>query len=235
MTSPHGSDIDRRALRDQVYDRILELLLEGDMEPGTRLSSDNLARDLQVSPTPVREAMVHLERTGLVTREARKGYRVAPPLSSQQLEELFEARLMLELTAVAGASRHAETAVRDLRRAHEAHLGAAERVIAAHSGESRVPIRITQDYFQADAEFHATIFEHARNRYVLDMYSQLDALTHRMRQAALQGPADVREAVAEHQAILDAFESGTSEEIVASMRAHIENVQQRALFDSQSD
>lgn len=235
MTSPHGSDIDRRALRDQVYDRILELLLEGDMEPGTRLSSDNLAKELQVSPTPVREAMVHLERTGLVTREARKGYRVAPPLSRRQLVELFEARLMLELAAVSGASRDTESTVRELRAAHRTHRAVAERVIAAHSDETRVPLRVTQDYFQADAAFHAVIFEHAQNRYVLDMYAQLDALTHRMRQAVLQGPADVQEAVAEHEAILEAFERGTPDDIVAAMRTHIENVQQRAVSDSQSD
>src|SRR5690606_5880841 len=72
-------DLERRGLRDRVYDLILEMLLEGDVEPGSRLSIDTLAKQLDVSPTPVREAMVQLERTGLVTREVLKGYRVAPP------------------------------------------------------------------------------------------------------------------------------------------------------------
>ena len=81
MTGEHGAlrgldaTIERRGLRDHVYDHILQLLLSGDAAPGERLSIDTIARQLDVSPTPVREAMVQLERTGLVTREALKGYR----------------------------------------------------------------------------------------------------------------------------------------------------------------
>ena len=84
------STIERRGLRDHVYERILQLLLSGEAAPGARLSIDTIARQLNVSPTPVREAMVQLERTGLVTREALKGYRVAPPLGLAQLQELHQ-------------------------------------------------------------------------------------------------------------------------------------------------
>ena len=69
--------MERRGLRDAVYDRILDQLLRGETEAGGRLSIETLARELSVSATPVREALVQLERTGLVTREALRGYRVA--------------------------------------------------------------------------------------------------------------------------------------------------------------
>ncbi len=109
MTSTMAGFGDERitqlGLRDRVYDRVLEFLMGHDVEPGMRLSIDGLARTLGVSPTPVREALVQLERTGLVTREANKGYRVAPPLAGDQLEALFDARLIVESGAVELAAR----------------------------------------------------------------------------------------------------------------------------------
>ena len=60
--------VERRALRDGVYDVLLELLLANGVAPGASLSIEGLARDLGVSPTPVREALGQLEHTGLVTR-----------------------------------------------------------------------------------------------------------------------------------------------------------------------
>lgn len=224
----------RRALRDQVYEQLLELLLQGGVEPGTRLSIDTLARELQVSPTPVREAMVHLERTGLVTREALRGYHVAPPLSRNQLNELFDARLMLEVTATQKASISPEAVSADLRSAHERHVQAGKRVITAHESGERVPLRVTQGYFEADAAFHAVLFKHANNRYLAEMYQQLDALTHRMRQAALQGPDDVNEAIAEHEAVLKAFTVGSPKDTVAAITKHIDGVRHRAVSDSET-
>lgn len=220
-------DVQRRALRDQVHDRILADLLDGTVQPGQRLSIDTLARELAVSPTPVREALVQLERTGLVTREALKGYRVAPPLDREQLAELFEARLMLEERAAALAAPRASELLPALRAAHEVHEAASHDVVHAHAA-GEVPLEITQRYFEADGAFHAVILEHAGNRYVQEMHASLGALTHRLRQAALRGPSDVIEAIAEHRAILDAFES-EPHAAAERMRAHIANVRDRSL------
>jgi DNA-binding GntR family transcriptional regulator len=221
-------DITRRALRDQVYERILELLLSGEIEAGERLSIDTMARELAVSPTPVREALVQLERTGLVTREALKGYRVAPPLDHDQLTELFEARLMLEETAARLAARDAERLLPELAAAHERHRSASAEVLAAGEGAAAVPLPVTQQYFDADRTFHDVIFAHSHNRYLVEMYDGLGALTHRMRQAALRGPEDVREAMAEHGAILKAFETDPSA-AVAAMARHVTGVRTRSL------
>ncbi|MDN4610301.1 GntR family transcriptional regulator [Arthrobacter burdickii] len=224
-------DIDRRGLRDRVYDRILDILLSSEMEPGARLSIDTLAKQLKVSPTPIREAMVQLERTGLVTREALKGYRVAPPLGAEQLDELFEARIMLEVEAARLAAPRAASFLPALQRAHEHHHLMGERVTAAmRNGD--VPIRTIHDYFDADNAFHLVILDAARNRYVQDMYANLGALTHRMRQAVIRGTSDVSEAATEHAAILEAFASGDLSSPVAALRAHIEGVRARSLDDS---
>lgn len=221
-------DISRRALRDQVHDRILAMLLGGELAPGERLSIDTVARDLQVSPTPVREAMVQLERTGLVTREALKGYRVAPPLDAEQLGELFDARIALEVAAAELAARDAERLLPTLEAAQARHRTASEAVVVAHERGGTMPVEITQAYFDADREVHAAIFRHAGNRYLLAMYDDLGALTHRMRQAALRGPDDVHEAVAEHEAMVAAFRDCPAAAVDA-VRTHVANVRARSI------
>lgn len=220
--------IERRGLRERVYDRVLELLLSGAVEPGARLSIETVARQLDVSPTPVREAMVQLERTGLVTREALKGYRVAPPLTVEQLGELTQARMMLESTAARLATPAPATLLDDLQAALEAHRLAGEHLLdvtATGSGQ----LSDTTDYFARDVDFHRVIFRHCGNRYLQDMSETLGGQLHRMRQTALYGDIDVVDALHEHEAILEAFHSDDPEAPARAMRHHIEQVGKRSL------
>ena len=125
--------------------------------------------------------------------------------------------------------RHCKVVVRQqqLGRELKRSLEASHDVVHAHAlGE--VPLDVTQRYFDADGAFHAVIFAHAGNRYLQDMHAGLGALTHRLRQAALRGPSDVVEALAEHRAILDAFATDPSA-AAARMREHVANVRDRSL------
>jgi DNA-binding GntR family transcriptional regulator len=182
-----------------------------------------------VSPTPVREAMVQLERTGLVTREALKGYRVAPPLDERQLAELFDARLLLETEAARLASAHPEGLIAELREAHVVHRERADRVVKAMR-RGTPPVALVHAYFDADAAFHRVMFRGADNRYLLSMYEGLGALTHRMRQAAVRGVDDVEEAHEEHGRVIAAFESDPAR-AAEMMREHIVNVRARSLTE----
>jgi len=225
-----NAGIERRGLRDHVYDSILDMLLRTDPTPGTRLSIDTIARQLGVSPTPVREALVDLERTGLVTREALKGYRVAPPIGAEQLGELFEAREMLEATAARLATAAIDRMLPDLRAAQERHRLAGEAVIeSVERGEPDVGL--ASDYFARDSDFHAVIFDHSGNRYLRDMSAGLGAQLHRLRQSVHRGVTDVREAIDEHNAIIDAFTGVDATAAVDAMTTHIRNVRARALHD----
>lgn len=226
-----GPAAPRVGLRDEVYERILKLLLAGTVEPGTRLGIDTLARQLGVSPTPVREAFVELERTGLVTREALKGYRVAPPLSAKQYGELLEARTMLETTAARLAAPVAPTFLAQLREAHDAHRVSVDRILGyVADGRGEADVEAAADFYAKDSAFHRVIFEHCGNRYVSGMSDSLGAQLHRMRQVVHSGVPDAREALAEHELILEAFE-GTGGGVTPeeAMRRHVEQVRRRAL------
>ncbi len=93
---PAGRPVSRQVLADHVYEELLASLMDGRLEPGAAVSIDGTARELDVSPTPVREALARLEHTGMVRRVALKGYRVAPMFTREDFAELMEARLAIE-------------------------------------------------------------------------------------------------------------------------------------------
>ncbi len=68
----------RQVLVDGVYDTLVAFLMSGTLAPGDPVGIDSLSRSLEVSPTPIREALARIEATGLVVREPLRGYRVAP-------------------------------------------------------------------------------------------------------------------------------------------------------------
>ena len=226
-----SSSLERRGLRDRVYELVLDMLLSSCIEPGARLSIDAIARDLDVSPTPVREALVQLERTGLVTRVTHKGYRVAPPLADDQLESLFDARIVLESGATALAAAHADELVPALEVALAQHVEMTARVRAAAS-TGEIPVALLREYFAVDWNFHHLIFEGTRNPFLLDMSEGISTRVHRMRQTVETGVTDADQAVVEHRAILDAFSEGP-EAAAAAMRSHIELVRTRARSDAE--
>lgn len=224
--------VERRALRDGVYDELLELLLDGDVQPGESLSIDGLARQLGVSPTPVREAMVQLENTGLVTRAALKGYRVAPPLTAQRMAELVDARALLELAGVRGAIPLSEQGILQLKAAHADHVVAADRVKRSQE-HSRAAWRAMREYYAADWAFHRVLLSHCGNIYVLQLADALSPQVHRMRQSVGHGITDVDLAVAEHAAILQATLTGDARAAEQAMSAHLDGVRSRSLAESQ--
>lgn len=224
-----GTVVARRALRDGVYDAILEKLLDGSAPPGSSLGIDSLARELAVSPTPVREALVQLEHTGLVSRVALKGYRVAPPMTPEQLEELFDMRTILEVAAVERAAGRSDDLLPELRVAHAQHVLAAHKVREVRgAGETPPDFADLREYFAADWEFHLTIIRAAGNRFLTQSAESLSAHVHRLRQTVQHGTMDMDQAIAEHTAILAAFESGDPEALRTTMRSHLEAVARRA-------
>ncbi|AMM21583.1 GntR family transcriptional regulator [Frondihabitans sp. PAMC 28766] len=222
--------IERRGLRDHVYDRVLDVLLGPDVEPGARLSIDSIARELGVSPTPVREALVQLERTGLVTRVANKGYRVSPPLAAEQLDALFDARALLEGGATELAAAHASALVPRLEKALARH---AETAAAVDEAVARgdLPVELLRTYFADDWNFHHVIFESTGNPFLVDMSEAISTRVHRMRQTLKTGISDADDAIVEHRAIIDALGVGPAAAADA-MRSHIENVRERSRLDS---
>lgn len=95
----------QRPLGDQVYERLRDHIVSGELQPGTRLRHEDLAQQLGVSHTPVRHALERLVSEGLAERVPYKGVRVVE-YSSNEIADLFGLRLLLEPIAARLAAQN---------------------------------------------------------------------------------------------------------------------------------
>jgi len=217
--------VNRRVLADHVYQELLASLMDGTLEAGTGLSIDGMARELDVSPTPVREALARLESTGLVRRVALKGYRVAPLFSTKELAELMDARMVIEPVNAQWACSHAtpdlckrlEQSITDLK--------------TSPRGPSFSEFRT---YWEADERFHRLIAENAHNPFLLSAYNALGGQVQRFRFFGGLGVTDADFAIAEHSAILEAFRRGDAVGAREMMVQHLTGVRARSQKDVQA-
>jgi DNA-binding GntR family transcriptional regulator len=213
----------RQLLADYVYQELLASLMDGRLEPGAGIGIDRMALELEVSQTPIREALARLEATGLVRREALKGYRVAPLFTAEELEELMDARAVIEPAMAERACAHVTPALRaELEQAVEDLRGAPTGPTFAEYGA----------YWEADERFHRIIAENAQNRFLLNAYNALGGQVQRFRFFGNLGVTDAEHAIAEHTRILDAFEGGDPRKAREAMLEHITRVRGRAVKDA---
>jgi DNA-binding GntR family transcriptional regulator len=190
-------------LADHVYTELLTSLMDGRLAPGSAVSIDGTARDLDVSPTPVREALAWLEHTGMVRRVALKGYRVAPVFTQEDFAELMEARLAIEpVNARLACERMDRRGLAELKQA-------VEDLKTAPRGPSFAEFK---EYLEADERFHQLIAGQTGNQFMEAAYSALGGQIQRFRLFGGVGITDAKCAIAEHQAVLDAVTTGEPRE-----------------------
>ena len=221
-----GRAVSRQVLADHVYEELLAALMDGRLEPGAAVSIDGTARDLDVSPTPVREALARLEHTGMVRRVALKGYRVAPVFTREDFAELMEARLAIEpVNARLACARLTPERLAELEKTVEA-------LKSAPRGPSFAEYK---DYLEADEHFHQLIAHQTGNQFMEAAYGALGGQIQRFRLFGGVGITDAEYAIAEHQAVLDALSTGEPEKAEAAMADHIQKVRARAIADAPED
>lgn len=199
----------RRALADAVYERLTALIMDHAIAPDARVNIDALARDLAVSPTPVREALARLESDGLVVKEPLRGYRTTAVLTPGELAQVFEFRRLVEPWGAAAAAR---------RRTSED--------VAALRGElDSAPTTTGSDYShyaalaEHDHRFHTALLRLAGNDVVLDSFTRTRAHLHQFRYAF--SSSMTTQALAEHRAIVDAVAAGDARTARSAMTAHL--------------
>lgn len=200
---------ERTAVVDAVYDRLLGMLMDGDLEPGERIRVDAVSRQLGVSQTPVRESLSRLEAEGLVTKEHLIGYSTASKLTPSQFEDLFEARLLLEPHCASLASaRHQREQVDQLA------LLAADMRKGYEAGELSYGA-----FAKRDAEFHRAIVTSAGNTYFPEILDKLHAHLQLFR--LLRDSHVVQDALDEHEQIVVALRQRDEDTSRSAMRAHL--------------
>ncbi len=201
-------------LTDWAYERIKASILSLEAPPGSQLEVEHLAIHLGISRTPVREALLRLERDGLVQVLPRVGFFVID-FSAKDLEELYELRELLE-------SRAVRDAVPYLR---QAELEDLDRIIR----ETRRAVE-SEDYeafLEDEIEFHSLLTRQAPNQRLISMLESFADLTYRWRTLSIRSPEYVRISYTEHCAINEAVQARDAELASRRMGDHIRNAKAR--------
>jgi DNA-binding GntR family transcriptional regulator len=197
--------VQRRSLKDQVKQQILERILKGRYTPGQRLREVALAKELNTSPIPVREALRELESLRIVESEAYKGVRVRQ-VTPNDLVEAYELRAVLESYAAEKGGRSFKGNCQTLQKRYLAMLA------AARSGD-------IEAYAQHDIPFHRLIVEAAHNAFLLRAW---DALGFEIRTRIFLAfkELDMVQMAQLHEPILEALERGDAKRAAQLLRGH---------------
>lgn len=213
------SRLRRRVLTDDVQESVMSLLMDGELPPGSAVNIDAIARDLGVSATPVREALAQLATTGLVDREALRGYRVAPALQVDELALLIDARLAIE-----PVNTH-----RACSRAQPSMLAELDSVLAAQEAAPTGPAYPNyRQYLDADRAFHEVINFGGGNPFLSYSFRALNGHIQRFRLFHEHRVDDAVQTLDEHRAVLTAMRAGQAEDAAEAMREHLRRVLLRA-------
>lgn len=209
----------RQMLVDYVFESILSLLLDDKIPTGSPLTIDTLAKRFNVSSTPVREALARLEATGMVRREALRGYKVAPAPTAADVDALLTTRQVLEpaITHIACNNVTADL-VAELDRFNK------ELDTARFGGDTFAGYRA---YWKADEMFHRRIAESTNNEFLLRAYSSVEGHIQRFR-LMVHNDMSGEHTVREHQAIIDAFHASDPERARRAMNEHMDGIRSRS-------
>jgi len=204
-----------RPLREIVFETLREAIIKGLLKPGERLMEVQIAEELGVSRTPVREAIRKLELEGFLVMVARKGAYVAD-ISVKDITDIFEVRAALEgLAAGLAAERITEEELEQLERA-------LVQISEATTSDLNSVV-------QSDTSFHELIYRASRNQRLQQIVIHLQEQIQRFRTVSLSQPGRTRFFIEEHRKIVEAISERNSELASLLAREHIESAEQSLL------
>lgn len=199
------------SLRGTVEDAVAAAIVSGELAPGTLVTAPTLAARFGVSATPVREAMLNLQKRGFVEAVRNKGFRITD-VSEQDLWEIVRLRQQLEGPPMREIARTLQPgAAGELR-------GLAQEIVDA-AGAADLPA-----YLAADMAFHLRLLELHGNRRLIAIVKDLRQQTRMVGLAGMIGSAQLARSAAEHHLLVDLLEQRDGRGAEALLTAHIGHV-----------
>ena len=198
-----------KPLREIVFESLREAIINGHLKPGERMMEIQLADEMGVSRTPVREAIRKLELEGFVVMIPRKGAYVAG-ISLKDIADVFEIRAALEsLAAALAAERITEEELEALERS----LVKVAECTEANDLEALITV---------DTDFHDILYKASRNERLVQIVSNLREQIQRFRMTSLSQPGRMKVALEEHRNLVEALSERNIELARTLAREHIE-------------
>lgn len=215
----------RVPLADQVYERLLDQLMDGRRVAGEPLNISVLSKEFDVSQTPLREALARLEHSGLVYRQALKGYYVAVPFTPDEIVKLTDVRVLME------GSTAREAALRRTPEFIDELMTTVHTLESVADGADTSAVAFRQ-YWSSDDRFHNLIAAQSGNPFLVRTYEVLSLQIQRFRLFTNLGDTSAAAAAAEHTRIVDALRRGDADGAQAAMVEHVESARDRAVTRS---
>jgi DNA-binding GntR family transcriptional regulator len=216
LETTHAQSVKETTKSENLTDYLVEAIVNGDIQSGSKISEPELAKKFAVSRGPLREAIMRVEGLGLIERIPHVGARVIS-LSTESLIELYSVREALEGMAARLAARHInETEVEEL-----------QAVLSTHSAHIDEVSGASYFHQQGDFDFHYKIIKASRNSKLVSLLC--DELYHLLRMYRYQSPRShsrPNEALAEHKHIFQAIKNRDEELAEILMRRHISGSRQ---------
>ena len=207
-----------KPLREVVSETLREAIISGVLKPGERLMEIQLAEELGVSRTPVRESIRKLELEGFVVMVPRRGTYVSD-LSIKDINEVFEIRTALDVLAAGLAAE----------RITEEELEQMERLLV-QIGEY-MEAGDMDKIIETDSLFHDILYQATRNDRLFGIISNLREQFTRFRSISMKYPGRIIKTVEEHRQLVEAIGSRNAELAQQVAREHMENAEQTLLQD----
>ncbi|WP_413738173.1 GntR family transcriptional regulator [Sodalis sp. RH21] len=203
-----GSLQARISLHYEVAALIRDMILRHELNPGDKIVEQALCDRFGVSRTPVREAIKVLSHEGIIELLANRGARVAK-ITPDEIAELFPIIGALEALAGEMACRRLNDG--DLARIRALH----DEMVGYHRQNNHA------DYARINRAIHHSLFEIAGNPELLAIYQRLNIRIHGARYIARKSPARWRQAIEEHELMIQALEARDGERLAGILRTHL--------------
>lgn len=203
-----------RSLHDQVVSRVRDLIIEGILEPGSRIDESALIEELGVSRTPFREALRTLAAEGLVIVKPSKGSVVRKWTPSDVFSMLEVLGHLEQLAGELACERASEDEINDLIALHE-------EMLTYYKANDRMP------YYKLNQEFHSRLTALSKNATLEEMQRNIQARLKRIRYIGNEKPDAWAGAVQDHEAMIVALKSKDGKRLGQAMAKHIKNTWDR--------
>ena len=194
--------ITRTSIRDQVHDELLRMLFDGELAVGLSINERALAEHLDVSRTPIREALLRLSEGGLVEHRPRRGFFVSA-VTVRDAREVYPMIAALETLA--------------LRSVNPVALKAGSQRLDQISAEMEAARGDARAAHAADEHWHSTLVVMSDNLRLSDTLRDLKRLVNRYEYAYMSEPEAVAVSVAQHRAISAALRAGNVDEAAKTL------------------
>lgn len=200
-----------RTLIEQTYAALRNDIVEGRLEPGSKLPIEHLRVQYSVSAGTLREAITRLASDALVTTEGQRGFRVAP-IAIEELEDLTRLRVHVEIEALRLSIRHGGDRWRaDLRQIYESISALEQPIEPAHR----------RQWEALNVRFHEALLAGYESPWTRKVLRLLSRHSERYRRYAMGLPGSVRDVHAEHTQIVELALAGHEARAALALEAHI--------------